>query len=61
MPGQVDQRGLTLVPLRLYIRNHKAKLELAVARGKKRYDKRRALIEREREREARAAIGARRF
>ena len=58
---QVDQRGLTLVPLRLYIRNHKAKLELAVARGKKRFDKRRALIEREREREARAAIGARRY
>ena len=58
---QVDQRGLTLVPLRLYIRNHKAKLELAVARGKKRFDKRRTLIEREREREARAAIGARRY
>ena len=58
---QVDQRGLTLVPLRLYIRNHRAKLELAVARGKKRFDKRRALIEREREREARAAIGARRY
>ena len=58
---QVDQRGLTLVPIRLYIRNHKAKLELAVARGRKRFDKRRALIEREREREARAAIGARRL
>ena len=54
-----DQRGLTLVPLRLYIRNHRAKIELGVARGKKRHDKRRALIEREREREARAAIGAR--
>ena len=56
-----DQRGLTLVPLRLYIRNHRAKVELGVARGKKRYDKRRALIEREREREARAAIGAQRY
>ena len=56
-----DQRGLTLVPLRLYIRNHRAKIELGVARGKKRHDKRRALIEREREREARAAIGARRY
>lgn len=53
-----DQRGLTLVPLRLYIRNHRAKVEIGVARGKKRYDKRRALIEREREREARAAIGS---
>ncbi len=58
---QVEQRGLTLIPLRLYIRNHYAKVELAVARGKKRFDKRRALIEREREREARAAIGATRL
>ena len=57
---QVDQRGLTLIPVRLYIRNHYAKIELAVARGKKRFDKRRALIEREREREARAAIGSNR-
>ena len=57
---QVDQRGLTLIPIRLYIRNHYAKIELAVARGKKRFDKRRALIEREREREARAAIGTNR-
>ena len=58
---QVDQRGLTLIPVRLYIRNHYAKIELAVARGKKRFDKRRALIEREREREARAAIGSNRL
>ena len=61
MSKQVDQQGLTLIPLRLYIRNHVAKIELAVARGKKRFDKRRALIEREREKEARAAIGARRY
>ena len=58
---QVEQRGLTIIPLRLYIRNHVAKVELGVARGKKRYDKRRALIEREREKEARAAIGERRW
>ena len=56
---QIEQKGLTLVPLRLYIRNHVAKVELALARGKKRFDKRRALIEREREREARAAMGSR--
>ncbi len=55
---QIEQRGFTLVPLRLYIRHHVAKVELALARGKKRYDKRRALIDREREREARAAIGS---
>ena len=53
---QVSERGLTLVPLRLYIRKHRAKVELATARGKKLYDKRRAMIEREREREAIQAV-----
>lgn len=54
---QVSQRGLTIVPLRLYIRGHFAKVELGVARGRRRYDKRRVIIEREREKEARAALG----
>ena len=54
---QVSQRGLTIVPLRLYIRGHLAKVELGVARGRRRYDKRRAIIDREREKEARAALG----
>ena len=53
---QVNERGLTLIPMRLYIRRHKAKVELAVARGRKLYDKRRAMIEREREREAMHAV-----
>ena len=53
---QVDERGLTIVPLRLYIRRHRAKLEIGVARGRRRQDKRRAIIDREREREARAAV-----
>ena len=53
---QVEERGLTLVPLRLYIRRHRAKLEIGVARGRRRHDKRRAIIDREREREARAAV-----
>jgi SsrA-binding protein len=53
---QVSERGMTLVPLRLYLQGGYAKIELAVARGKKRFDKRRVIIEREREREARAAI-----
>lgn len=56
MTRQVSERGLTLVPMRLYIRRHKAKVELAVARGRKLYDKRQAMIEREREREATQAI-----
>ena len=53
---QVNERGLTLVPVRLYIRRHRAKVELAVARGRKLYDKRRAMIDREREREAVQAV-----
>ena len=53
---QVSERGLTLVPMRLYIRRHRAKVELGVARGRKLYDKRRAMIEREREREAMQAM-----
>lgn len=53
---QVSERGLTLVPLRLYIKRHRAKVELAVARGRRQYDKRRAMIEREREREAMQAV-----
>ena len=53
---QVSERGLTLVPMRLYIRRHRAKVELGVARGRKLYDKRRAMIEREREREAMQAV-----
>ena len=53
---QVDERGLTLVPLKLYLKRQKAKVELGVARGRKRHDKRRAIIDREREKEARMAI-----
>ena len=56
---QVSERGLALVPLKLYIRGGYAKVELAVARGRKRFDKRRAIIDREREREARDAIKSR--
>jgi SsrA-binding protein len=38
--GKVIEKGLTLVPLRVYFKNGRAKLELAVARGRKQYDKR---------------------
>ena len=44
-------KGLTLIPLRLYIRNGMAKLELGVARGKKAHDKRRTIAERDMRRE----------
>lgn len=41
--GQVKQQGLTLIPLKIYFKRGKAKVELALARGKKQYDKREAL------------------
>jgi SsrA-binding protein len=48
--GKVAERGLTLVPLRLYFRDGIAKVELALARGKKSFDKRETLRRREAER-----------
>ncbi len=43
LTGKVNVRGLTLVPLKLYFKNGKAKVELGLARGKKLYDKRETL------------------
>jgi SsrA-binding protein len=51
LTGKVKERGLTLIPLRLYFKNGRAKVELALARGKKRHDKREAIREREVRRE----------
>jgi SsrA-binding protein len=52
----VQQKGLTLVPLRLYIRNHVAKVDLGVCRGRREYDKRRVIAERTTEREIQRAL-----
>lgn len=49
--GKSKERGLTLVPLRVYIRNRKIKLEFGVAKGKKKIDKRELIKKREEERE----------
>ncbi len=49
--GKVKEKGLTLVPLRVYLKGDRAKVELALARGKRAYDKREAIAEREAERE----------
>jgi SsrA-binding protein len=49
--GKTQAKGYTLVPLRLYIRNGLAKLEIGVGRGKKAYDKRRTIAERDMRRE----------
>ena len=51
LTGKVLERGLTLVPLKLYIKDSKAKVEVALAKGKKLYDKRESIIRRETERE----------
>jgi SsrA-binding protein len=51
LTGKVKERGLTLVPLRLYFKNGRAKVELALARGKKHHDKRESIKEREVRRE----------
>jgi SsrA-binding protein len=49
--GRTQAKGFTLVPLKLYIRDGMAKLELGVARGRKAYDKRRVIAERDMRRE----------
>jgi SsrA-binding protein len=57
--GKTKETGLTLVPLSLYFKDGKAKVEIAVARGKRTYDKRQALAERQARRDADRAIAAR--
>ena len=54
--AKVEQKGLTLVPIRIYLAHGKAKLEIAIARGKKLYDKREALAERDAERDIARAV-----
>jgi len=49
--GRIAEKGLTLVPLRVYFKNNIVKIELGIARGKKSYDKREAIKERETKRQ----------
>ena len=56
LDGKVKERGLTLIPLRLYFKKGRAKVEIALARGKKRHDKRESIREREATREVDRAI-----
>jgi SsrA-binding protein len=58
--AKVKQGGYTLVPLKLYFNDGRAKVELAVAKGKKEYDKRQTLRERQDKREADRAMSSRR-
>jgi SsrA-binding protein len=54
--GRTQQQSLTLVPLSLYFKDGKAKVQLALARGRKLYDKRQAILSREAERESARAL-----
>ena len=54
--GKVEQRGLTLIPTKLYLKNGRIKCEIALARGKKIYDKRETERRKTADREARQAI-----
>jgi SsrA-binding protein len=58
--GKLQETGLTLVPLQLYFSDGKAKIELALARGKRAYDKRQDLAKRDAQREIERAAGRRR-
>lgn len=54
--GKIQQQGLTLIPIKIYLKKGMAKVELAVGQGKKNYDKRQALAEREGKRDIERAL-----
>jgi SsrA-binding protein len=56
LTGKVKETGYTLVPLKLYFKDGRAKVEIALARGKKEYDKRQTLKEKQDKREADRAM-----
>ena len=58
--GMTSTQGMTLVPLRVYFSHGMAKVELAVAKGRRKYDKRQAIRERESKREAERSFRSRR-
>jgi SsrA-binding protein len=58
--GQVREKGLTVVPTRLYFKDGKVKVELAVARGKEHRDKRRDVADRDAKRQMERALRSRR-
>lgn len=54
--GQVNQSGVTLVPLKVYLKNGVAKVLIGIAKGKKKYDKRESLKRKDQEREIQRAL-----
>ena len=59
--GKTTERGLTIVPLRMYFKKGRLKIVIALAKGKKLYDKRETIRRREVDRETRAAVKSRRI
>ena len=57
--ARAQERGLTLLPLRAYLKNGRVKLEIGLARGKRAHDKREAIKKKDQEREARQALSRR--
>jgi len=57
--GKVTERGLTLVPLRAYMKNGRVKMEIGLARGKQAHDKRESIKKKDQEREARQGLSRR--
>jgi len=57
--GRTIEKGLTLVPLRVFLQRNYAKVEIGLARGKRQYDKRKAIAEREAKREEERALSER--
>src|SRR5690242_14398702 len=58
--GKTVEKGMTLVPVRMYFKNGRVKVAISLAKGKKEYDKRETIKRREADRETRAAVKARR-
>jgi len=58
--GKTVEKGMTLVPVRMYFKNGRVKVAVSLAKGKKEYDKRETIKRREVDRETRAAVKARR-
>ena len=56
LDGRISEKGLTLVPLTVYFRRGRAKVELALARGKRSYDKRHSIRKKEQDRETQRAM-----
>ena len=56
LTGKTQQQGLTLVPLKIYFKRGRAKVELALVRGKKQFDKRQALAQRQADRDVARAL-----